>query len=115
MIDLSHWNVLIVDDEPDHIGLEKHVFRYYNAHVRTAASAMECLERLKEQLPTVLFTDIQMPKMSGEDLLKIIRANAEWQHLKVIVVSARVIEGDRDQFLGQGFDGYIPKPISADT
>ncbi len=115
MTDLSHWSVLIVDDEPDNIGVVEYVFRFYNARVRTAISASIGLEMLKEELPTVLLTDIQMPRMSGEDLLKAVRANEAWKQLKVIAITARAMEGDREHFLGLGFDGYIPKPISAGT
>ena len=115
MTDLSKWNVLIVDDEPDNIGVVEYVFRFYNARVRTADSASRGLEMIQEELPTVLLTDIQMPRMSGEDLLKLIRANDAWKHLKVVAVTARAMEGDREHFLGMGFDGYIPKPISPGT
>ncbi len=115
MTDLSHWSVLIVDDEPDNIGVVEYVFRFYNARVRTAISASRGIEMIKEEVPTVLLTDIQMPHMSGEDLLKVVRADDAWKNLKVIAVTARAMEGDREHFLALGFDGYIPKPISAGT
>jgi len=115
MTDVSHWNVLIVDDEPDNIGVLEYVLRFHNARVRTALAGSRCLEMLHEELPTVLLLDIQMPSLSGEDLLKIIRENTAWQHLKVIAVTAHAMEGDRERFLAEGFDGYIPKPISAIT
>src|SRR5258708_13543745 len=112
MTDLSHWSVLIVDDEPDNIGVVEYVFRFYNARVRTAISASRGIEMIKEELPTVLLTDIQMPHMSGEDLLKVVRADDAWKNLKVIPVTPRAMEGDREHFLPLVFVAYIPKPIS---
>jgi CheY-like chemotaxis protein len=115
MNDVSQWNVLIVDDEPDNVGVVEYVFRFYNARVRTASTGSRCLELLQEELPTVLLLDIQMPSLSGEDVLKMIRENPAWKHLKVIALTAHAMEGDRERFLAAGFDGYIPKPISAVT
>jgi CheY-like chemotaxis protein len=113
--DVSQWNVLIVDDEPDNVGVVEYVFRFYNARVRTAPSGHRCLELLREELPTVLLLDIQMPSLSGEEVLKMIRENPAWKHLKVIALTAHAMEGDRERFLAAGFDGYIPKPISPMT
>ena len=115
MTDLSQWSVLLVDDEPDNIGVVEYIFRFSNVRVRSAMSVSSGIEMLQAELPTVLLTDVRMARMSGEDLLKVIRANDAWKHLKVIAITAYALEGDRERFLGMGFDGYISKPITIGT
>ena len=115
MQDLSDWRVLIVDDEPDNIGVIELVLSFHNANVRTAESGMECLRLMTEEAPTLLLVDIQMPQMSGLELLEKIREHENWRHIPVVAVTAHAMMGDSDRFVSAGFDGYIPKPISAMT
>ncbi len=113
--DLSHWHVLVVDDEPDNLGVMELVLKFHKAAVRTAASGLECLQLMTEEAPTLLLVDIQMPEMSGLELLEKIRENVDWQHIPVIAVTAHAMIGDSDRFTSAGFDGYIAKPITAIT
>lgn len=111
--DLSHWDVLIVDDEPDNIGVIEIVFNFHGVRFRAASSGQECLELMAESIPTLILADIQMPMMSGYELLAHIRANENWQSIPVIAVTAHAMSGDQSQALDAGFDGYIPKPVEA--
>jgi CheY-like chemotaxis protein len=54
--------------------------------------------------------DIQMPVMSGTDTLKIIRQR--YPKIWVVAQSAHALTGDRDRFLGEGYDDYLPKPFT---
>ena len=112
MSDLSTWNVLIVDDEPDSIGVVEHIFVFHQARVRTATSGPACLELLKQERPTILFLDIQMPKMSGWEVLKQIRQDVSLKDTVVIALTAHAMYGDKERILDAGFDGYFSKPIS---
>lgn len=113
--DLSDWKVLVVDDEPDNVGVIELVLDFHNASVRTADSGQKCLQMMEEEPPTLLLVDIQMPGMSGMELMEKIRESAQWRHIPVVVVTAHAMRGDNERFLAAGFDGYIPKPISAMT
>lgn len=115
MSDLSDWNILIVDDEPDNLGVLELVFRFYKAQVRVASSGKQCLKMLEEEAFTLLLVDIQMPEISGYELLKQVRSDARWRHIPMIAVTAHVMEGDAERILGAGFNGYIPKPINPMT
>jgi len=115
MHDLSDWNVLIVDDEPDNIGVIELVLNYNKAVVRTAQSGMECLELMTQDPPSLLLADIQMPQMSGIELLAKVRENDAWRNIPVVAVTAHAMIGDSERFTSAGFDGYIPKPINAMT
>ncbi|MBX3061561.1 MAG: response regulator [Anaerolineae bacterium] len=115
MHDLSNWNLLIVDDEPDNLGVLELVFRFHKAKVRVAASGPDCLQMLENEDATLLMLDIQMPGMSGFDLIKVLRGDERYQHLPIIAVSAHAMAGDSERAIEAGFDGYITKPISAMT
>jgi|SRR5579859_1032651 len=106
------WNVIITDDEPDSIGVVQFVFKFQKARVRTASSGPECVALLGQELPDVLFLDLQMPHMSGWDVLKQIRSDPRMQSVVVIAMTAHAMQGDRERIMSAGFDGYFPKPLS---
>ncbi len=115
MSDVTEWDVIVVDDEPDNIGVVELVLGFHNATVRGAESGYQCLQLLKERLPTFLLVDIQMPRMSGYDLLLEIQKEAVWARIPVIAVTAHTMTGDEQRIIAAGFSGYLPKPISAMT
>lgn len=111
MSDPSDWRVLIVDDDPDNVGVLELVLEFHNATTRVAASGQQCLDMLGEEIPTLLLVDIQMPGMTGYELLEEIRKHAAWRDLPVVAVTAHAMRGDADRILQAGFDGYISKPV----
>jgi len=111
MSDPSNWRVLIVDDDPDNVGVLELVLGFHNADTRIAASGKECLRLLREETPTLLLVDIQMPGMTGYELLEQIRAHDAWRDLPVVAVTAHAMRGDADRIMRAGFDGYISKPV----
>ncbi len=105
----------MVDDEPSNIGIIQYIFDFNNVRYTALESGMECMAFLAKERPTLLLLDLQMPKMSGWDVLKAIRSTPALADLPVIAVTAHAMVGDRERVLAAGFDGYIPKPISAGT
>lgn len=115
MIDLSQWNVVLIDDEPDNIGVVEFVFGFHKIPMRSATSGIEGLALLRQQLPTVLLLDIQMPAMSGWEVLEQIRKDSALSSLVVIALTAHAMAGDQEKALAAGFDAYMTKPISPAT
>lgn len=115
MSDVSSWDVIIVDDEPDNIGVIELVMEFHSATVRTAVTGQRCLALLEERLPTVILVDIQMPDMSGFELLEKIHQDKRCRNLPVIAVTAHAMAGDEERILAAGFNGYIAKPINTMT
>ena len=113
--DPSQWNILIVDDEPDSIGVIEYVLKYYGSHVRAASSGPTCLTMLRQEKPHLMFLDIQMPGMSGWDVLQQVRQDILLKDLTIIALTAHAMAGDRERILKAGFDGYFSKPISPMT
>ncbi len=104
-------SILAVDDEPDTLELYQAILTQMGHHVTTAATGYEALRILEQfPLPDLVLMDSQMPVLSGTDTLKIIRER--YPVMKVVAQSAHALTGDRDRFLGEGYDDYLPKPFS---
>ena len=105
--------ILTVDDEPDTLELYQAMLAQSGHRVYVAATGYEALRILEQYpLPDLVLMDVQMPVMSGTDTLRIIRERHPG--IKVVAQSAHALTGDRDRFLGEGYDGYLPKPFTND-
>jgi len=61
--------------------------------------------------PALILLDISLPGMDGSEVLRRIRSTPELGDLPVIALTAHAMSGDRERFLGEGFNGYVTKPI----
>jgi CheY-like chemotaxis protein len=111
-VNVSGWNLLVADDEADSRGIVTYVLSFHNIPFRTADDGLICLDMLRAERPTALLLDLQMPKLTGWELIKQLRADAEFKDLVVIALTANAMTGDRERILAEGFDGYLAKPIS---
>ncbi len=109
--EMATWDVLIVDDEPDNVGVAEKVLVFNGAKVRTACDGIEGLIRLEERRPTFVLLDLSMPHMDGWEMLRRLRSNPETSDLIVIAVTAHAMIGDAERAMEAGFDGYITKPF----
>jgi CheY-like chemotaxis protein len=110
MRDLSAWDVVIADDEPDNVGVVQHVLEFCGAKVRAAASGTECLNLLKDRVPSFVLLDIQMPHMSGWETFDAIRKLPNLGVLPLIALTAHAMTGDREKALTMGSMGTFPSP-----
>lgn len=72
-------------------------------------------ERIKQHdgtLPDAIFMDLNMPDISGSDILKILRADARFNDVPVFILSGSDAESDRKTACAMGANGYITKPLS---
>ena len=115
-LNLSKWNILVVDDDAPSISLIEAVFKPHKAHIYSAASGNEALEKLKNMpCPKLILCDIQMYPMDGYILRDRIRETPSFIHTPIIAVTAQALNGDRERILAAGFDGYISKPYHVAT
>jgi len=104
-------SILVVDDEPDTLVLCQSILTQLGHKVSLAATGYEALRILEQfPLPDLVLMNIQMPVMSGTDTLRLIKER--YPDLKVVAQSAHALTGDRDRFLGEGYDNYLPKPFT---
>jgi diguanylate cyclase (GGDEF)-like protein len=105
-------SVLVIEDHPDQRDLLAIVLQREGYRVVTAANGQEALEKLESEQIQIALSDIMMPKMDGFELIKQVRSNAALKSLYLILITARIQEGDRVRGLDLGADDYITKPFS---
>jgi chemosensory pili system protein ChpA (sensor histidine kinase/response regulator) len=70
------------------------------------------LDKLGEELPTVVLSDIEMPRMDGFDLVRNMRSDARLASLPVIMITSRIAQKHRDYAAQLGVNHYLGKPYS---
>jgi DNA-binding response OmpR family regulator len=102
--------VLIVEDEPNMVAGLRDNFEFEGYQVMTAADGAEGLSRALNDSPDLILLDVMMPRMSGLDVCKQIKAQRP--SIPVIMLTARGQEIDKVLGLELGADDYVTKPFS---
>ncbi len=108
--------VLVVDDTPMNHVVIKELLKNIKLKVDSVTSGMECLEKQHKKKYDIIFLDYRMPGMDGIETLAELKKDTEGpnQDTPVIVLTANAISGARENFLREGFDDYLSKPIESD-
>jgi len=80
--------------------------------VSLAKDGLEGLEKLAEERPAVLLSDIEMPRMDGFDLVRTLRGDSRLADMPVIMITSRIAQKHRDYAAELGVDHYLGKPYS---
>lgn len=108
-INVTPRRILVVDDDHDNRRLVAATLQHEGYHVETAADGSEALLKVDRFLPELLLLDINMPGMSGIEVLRKLRLRQ--QYVSVIFVTARSETNDVILGLDAGADDYIRKPF----
>ena len=103
--------ILVVEDNERNRILLRDVLRYHGYKVIEAENGAGAVKLAKEDMPDLIFLDIQMPVMDGFKALKILKDMPETKNIKVIALTSFAMAGDREKIMQAGFDHYISKPI----
>ena len=104
--------VLIVEDEPAILRALTFLLSRANFDVRVARDGEEAIEAIEEAPPTLVLLDVMLPKRNGLEVCEIIRANPAWNDLRIIMLTAKGSQEDREKGLAIGADAYLTKPFS---
>src|SRR6201996_3077841 len=102
--------ILIVEDEPNMVAGLRDNFEYEGYTVITALDGLEGLQRALDESPDLVVLDVMMPRMSGLEVCKQLRAKRA--SLPIIMLTARRQEVDKVVGLELGADDYVTKPFS---
>ena len=108
------FRILVVDDQPPNVKLLEQVLTLSGYDVVTATSGPEALERVAADKPDLVLLDVVMPKMSGYDVCRAIRAGRATELLPVVMVTALDPSAERVKGIEAGADDFLSKPINAD-
>ena len=104
--------VLVVDDEPNIVMSLEFLMRRAGFEVAVARNGKEALAALEGTPPDLLLLDVMMPEFDGYEVCERIRARPEWNATKIIMLTARGREVERERGLALGADAYVTKPFS---
>jgi DNA-binding response OmpR family regulator len=105
--------VLCADDDEDILSLVSLRLRRAGFEVATAIDGDEAVEIARARRPALAVLDVMMPKRTGYEVLAELRADEVLRGMKVILLSARVQEGDVSRGMDAGADAYLAKPFKA--
>ena len=104
--------VLVVDDSITVRRVTQRMLLRDGYRVAMAADGLQALERLQEEIPAVVLSDIEMPRMDGFDLVRNIRADARMKDLPIIMITSRIAKKHREHAMKLGINHYLGKPYS---
>jgi chemosensory pili system protein ChpA (sensor histidine kinase/response regulator) len=104
--------ILVVDDSITVRRVTQRLLQREGYRVSMAADGLQALERLQEERPAVVLSDIEMPRMDGFDLARNIRADVRLNNLPIIMITSRIAEKHREHAKELGVDHYLGKPYS---
>jgi two-component system, OmpR family, alkaline phosphatase synthesis response regulator PhoP len=105
-------SVLIVDDEPNIVLSLQFLMKKAGFDVRTARDGEEALAEIARSAPDLVLLDVMMPKRDGFDVCQTVRANPAWQSIRIVLLTAKGRDVEREKGLALGADDYVTKPFS---
>ncbi|MEO7160189.1 MAG: response regulator, partial [Polaromonas sp.] len=106
--------ILVVDDSITVRRVTQRLLLRDGYRVAMAADGLQALERLREEIPAVVLSDIEMPRMDGFDLARNIRADERMKRLPIIMITSRIAEKHHVHAMELGVNHYLGKPYSED-
>ena len=111
--DYINKKVLIVDDDVKNAKLTKKILSKYNFDIQIISDGIKCINKIKsEEQFNIIFMDIMMPEMSGVETLKALKELEGYTLPPIVALTANAISGMKEQYLADGFDDYLAKPIN---
>ena len=107
--------LLIVDDNQMNLKVAVGLLKRSGIKVDTALSGMECIRMVEHKQYDIILMDHMMPEMDGVETMKALKKSGSLSvNTKIIAMTANAIAGAKEQYLAEGFDDYLSKPIAVD-
>lgn len=106
--------IMVVDDSITVRRVTQRLLHREGYRVTLAADGLQALEKLQEESPVLVLSDIEMPRMDGFDLARNIRADARLKNVPIIMITSRIAEKHREHAQSLGVNHYLGKPYSED-
>ena len=106
--------ILIAEDERDIRDLVAFTLRFAGHEVFTAANGEEAVEMAPKVSPDLVLMDVRMPRMTGYEACRAMKARADLKDIPVVFLSAKGQENEIQQGLDAGAEEYLLKPFAPD-
>jgi DNA-binding response OmpR family regulator len=104
--------VLVVDDEPNIVMSLRFLMEREGFQVEVAASGQAAVAALGRQPADLVLLDVMMPELDGFEVCQRIRASPAWRDTKIVMLTAKGRDVERDKGMALGADAYVTKPFS---
>lgn len=106
------YSVLVVDDEPNIVQSLEFLMTAAGFEVRVARDGDTALAAVAERIPDLVLLDVMIPGRDGYEVCREIRANPDWRAVRIIMLTARGRQSERQKGIDLGADAYVTKPFS---
>jgi two-component system cell cycle response regulator DivK len=104
--------ILVVEDNELNLKLFCDLLRAHGYQAEPVRDGREAVERARAFAPQLIVMDIQMPHVSGLELIEQLKGDAELRRTPIMAVTAYAAKGDEERIREAGAEGYVSKPIS---
>lgn len=107
--------VLVVEDNPASLDLIVYLLKAFGHVALSARDGLEGIEAARREHPDLILCDIQLPGADGVEVCRQLKKDPALRDVPLVAVTAYAMVGDREKLLGEGFSGYLSKPINPQT
>ena len=107
--------ILVVEDNVINMKLIVFLLKSFGHEILTAEDGTEGLAIAQRERPQLILMDVDLPGMSGSEVVRIIKDDPSMNEIRVVAVTALAMVGDKESILQAGFDGYVSKPIEPES
>jgi twitching motility two-component system response regulator PilH len=107
--------ILVADDSPTIVEIMKFMLSSMGYQVEVATDGVEAIERTYAVHPDLILLDIEMPKMNGYQVCRLIKADRTTSHIPVLILTSRDLASDRFWGLATGADEYVVKDLEDES
>ena len=104
--------VLIVEDNELNMKLFNDLLEAYVYRTIKTMSGQDAMSLARAHRPDVILMDIQLPEISGEDIIEWMKSDPDLRAIPIIAVTAFAMKGDEERIRAKGCEAYLSKPIS---
>jgi len=108
-------DIIVIDDDPMVGELSRDLLTDEGYNVLLVQESLQALPAIKANMPRLIVTDIMMPGITGMDICKTVKNDPGLKHIKIIVVSGKSQEAEKQRAFQFGADFYLQKPYNVET
>ena len=112
---MANPDIVIVDDDPMVGELSRDLLTDAGYTVTLVQDSLEAIPTIKAQMPRLIVTDIMMPGITGMDICKSVKSDPALKHMKIIVVSGKSYDVEKQRAFQLGADFFLQKPYNVET
>lgn len=110
----ERFTAMVVDDSLSVRAVQERLLGELGCEVVLATDGLDAIEKLRARRVDIIFTDLEMPRMNGYDLISTVRLNPNWSTLPMVLVTSRAGQKHLDKALNLGCNDFLVKPFTQD-